>query len=536
MPEKRKCENNEALKKNKQIKSTLLDIIVSNDLKQSATNTLILQNKCLEDEIDTKLKLIETLNEEREILFKMCRAILNQQDLKKLINIINNQNNVKLEPLLSEIKFKNIDTTNNSALDSENKINREIIIKEEDVGIEKIKENLQTNAKDKIDIKIKVDFDKEKESFGNEVNFDEVMNENGVIINNDNAKNSEWEKYNSDIQKDQSLLFFKEFYIDKLYKKINDQNDIITELKKKLLRKESQPQEIEQKNQEFNTSKNNNMMKEYIEENNKLELRNAEIVSEILSNNNKYINDLKAQKDFYLSKLNNLIKTTEMYKKLLNEKDNEIDNLKKSEHLQNEYIESQKKFQEMLDELRNTRDNSRHYFQVIHLTNRYQEEMQKNIKHLEKINYLTNINERLKNKCDEIVQVNEVEFYKEKENLVNELAEYVNKYEERKNAAMFHKRASIKFEMEMHAYSKQLKELQESLSNTTSPNSSKDTENLRSLLRCTACDNNFKNTVLLRCMHVFCNDCIEERIKKRKRNCPNCNENFHTADVKRIFL
>jgi len=63
-----------------------------------------------------------------------------------------------------------------------------------------------------------------------------------------------------------------------------------------------------------------------------------------------------------------------------------------------------------------------------------------------------------------------------------------------------------------------------------------ETEMYRSLLKCYLCDYNFKDTVLTKCMHVFCGDCIEQKIKSRIRNCPTCNEKFNECDVKRIYL
>ncbi|EPR79055.1 hypothetical protein SLOPH_1771 [Spraguea lophii 42_110] len=58
----------------------------------------------------------------------------------------------------------------------------------------------------------------------------------------------------------------------------------------------------------------------------------------------------------------------------------------------------------------------------------------------------------------------------------------------------------------------------------------------RKLLRCTTCDLNFKDTALLKCMHVFCKDCIDSRLKYRNRKCPICGEGFSQNDIKKIFL
>lgn len=61
-------------------------------------------------------------------------------------------------------------------------------------------------------------------------------------------------------------------------------------------------------------------------------------------------------------------------------------------------------------------------------------------------------------------------------------------------------------------------------------------EKYRSLLRCSLCDSRFKNTAIIKCMHCFCEECVNARIKMRDRKCPSCNESFSTGDVKKIYL
>jgi E3 ubiquitin-protein ligase BRE1 len=63
-----------------------------------------------------------------------------------------------------------------------------------------------------------------------------------------------------------------------------------------------------------------------------------------------------------------------------------------------------------------------------------------------------------------------------------------------------------------------------------------DLEKCRKLLRCIACDQRYKDTVITKCMHVFCKDCVDLRIKTRQRQCPACGEYFNANDVKRIYL
>ncbi|KAG9322933.1 hypothetical protein KVV02_003472 [Mortierella alpina] len=56
------------------------------------------------------------------------------------------------------------------------------------------------------------------------------------------------------------------------------------------------------------------------------------------------------------------------------------------------------------------------------------------------------------------------------------------------------------------------------------------------LLKCPACDLNFKSHVILRCMHVFCKSCMDNRMEFRQRKCPTCRESFGAKDVKEIYL
>ncbi|KAG0316737.1 E3 ubiquitin-protein ligase bre1 [Dissophora globulifera] len=56
------------------------------------------------------------------------------------------------------------------------------------------------------------------------------------------------------------------------------------------------------------------------------------------------------------------------------------------------------------------------------------------------------------------------------------------------------------------------------------------------LLKCPACDMNFKSHVILRCMHVFCKQCMDNQLEFRQRKCPTCRESFGAKDVKEIYL
>ncbi|CEJ89341.1 Putative RING-12 protein [[Torrubiella] hemipterigena] len=71
----------------------------------------------------------------------------------------------------------------------------------------------------------------------------------------------------------------------------------------------------------------------------------------------------------------------------------------------------------------------------------------------------------------------------------------------------------------------------ENWKNKALSNSSEEEEMLRTFALCTICRNNFKNTALKTCGHLFCNKCIDDRISNRMRKCPSCSRAFDKMDV-----
>lgn len=64
----------------------------------------------------------------------------------------------------------------------------------------------------------------------------------------------------------------------------------------------------------------------------------------------------------------------------------------------------------------------------------------------------------------------------------------------------------------------------------------KELEHWKLCLKCSSCTTNFKSHVLLRCMHVFCKNCIENMYESRQRKCPSCGIQFGRNDIKQVFL
>ncbi|KAF2756026.1 E3 ubiquitin-protein ligase-like protein bre1 [Pseudovirgaria hyperparasitica] len=64
-----------------------------------------------------------------------------------------------------------------------------------------------------------------------------------------------------------------------------------------------------------------------------------------------------------------------------------------------------------------------------------------------------------------------------------------------------------------------------------------DTEGqLRQMVLCTICRRNWKNTCIKLCGHVFCQECVDERVQSRSRKCPGCGKSFGANDTMRVHL
>lgn len=61
-------------------------------------------------------------------------------------------------------------------------------------------------------------------------------------------------------------------------------------------------------------------------------------------------------------------------------------------------------------------------------------------------------------------------------------------------------------------------------------------EAMRRCLNCSVCGTRRKSTILVKCMHTFCKQCIDDCVEKRRRRCPGCGTPFGKDDVKPFFL
>lgn len=72
--------------------------------------------------------------------------------------------------------------------------------------------------------------------------------------------------------------------------------------------------------------------------------------------------------------------------------------------------------------------------------------------------------------------------------------------------------------------------------NTTSVDLQRKIDILNEYVYCGLCKSNIKSYVIDKCMHCFCQECLEHRLKTRSRNCPKCNQEYTKSNIKRIYF
>ena len=60
-------------------------------------------------------------------------------------------------------------------------------------------------------------------------------------------------------------------------------------------------------------------------------------------------------------------------------------------------------------------------------------------------------------------------------------------------------------------------------------------EYLNSLLRCSSCKERYRDRIITRCFHTFCEACINARLQTRQRKCPHCGLAFASSDVQALY-
>ena len=65
---------------------------------------------------------------------------------------------------------------------------------------------------------------------------------------------------------------------------------------------------------------------------------------------------------------------------------------------------------------------------------------------------------------------------------------------------------------------------------------SEELEAMRLMTHCQVCHVRRKDTVIVKCWHCFCGECIKRNLEARNRKCPACSQTFGAGDVKQIYL
>ncbi|XP_024516712.1 E3 ubiquitin-protein ligase BRE1-like 2 isoform X1 [Selaginella moellendorffii] len=58
----------------------------------------------------------------------------------------------------------------------------------------------------------------------------------------------------------------------------------------------------------------------------------------------------------------------------------------------------------------------------------------------------------------------------------------------------------------------------------------------RTLLKCSVCHDRQKEVAITKCLHLFCNPCIQRNLEIRHRKCPGCGVGFGAGDVRHVYL
>lgn len=61
-------------------------------------------------------------------------------------------------------------------------------------------------------------------------------------------------------------------------------------------------------------------------------------------------------------------------------------------------------------------------------------------------------------------------------------------------------------------------------------------DTMRRRLLCGVCNERFKDQMLVKCGHMFCQECIEKNVKARNRKCPHCKTQFDQKDTRKAYL
>ncbi|KAK3934930.1 BRE1 E3 ubiquitin ligase-domain-containing protein [Diplogelasinospora grovesii] len=115
-----------------------------------------------------------------------------------------------------------------------------------------------------------------------------------------------------------------------------------------------------------------------------------------------------------------------------------------------------------------------------------------------------------------------------------QISDLTNLVKAKEAASMAMKEQAMNWEQELERFKVRVREVSKECDKwrqKCQSNSTDEEEMLRNLVLCSVCRSNFKNTILKGCGHVFCNECVDNRVANRMRKCPSCNKAFDRSDA-----
>ncbi|XP_068485528.1 E3 ubiquitin-protein ligase BRE1-like 2 isoform X2 [Phaseolus vulgaris] len=93
-----------------------------------------------------------------------------------------------------------------------------------------------------------------------------------------------------------------------------------------------------------------------------------------------------------------------------------------------------------------------------------------------------------------------------------------------------------KLEEELKELNSQIAELTSETGETTIQKLEKEIRICKNMIKCTVCTDRPKEVVIVKCYHLFCNQCIQRNLELRHRKCPACGTAFGQSDVRFVKI
>ncbi|KAH3952904.1 E3 ubiquitin protein ligase [Parastagonospora nodorum] len=122
---------------------------------------------------------------------------------------------------------------------------------------------------------------------------------------------------------------------------------------------------------------------------------------------------------------------------------------------------------------------------------------------------------------------------------VSQIAELKKVLEAKDASCLAAKQAQREAETERESLTAQvtgLKKQVQTWKKKSTGDQSSETATMEQMIQCQICKSHLKNTVIKTCGHLFCDQCVQDRLTNRARKCPNCGKAFGSNDTMRVHL